>query len=239
MSAPVKATAGALDEACDPDGASARSTSTAGGAGARRPRGPCRDCRRPLVEQGVSFGEIPFRLDPVPRLIGAAEWAAVERGLAQRARALAAFVADAYGDARDRRARGDARAGDRDRRPLRALDARGGDPARGLGRRARPGARRRRRAAGARGQHAHAVGHGLRGGRARRRGRAPARERPAGLRDPQRAFDLLGAALRGRGPRRRDDPSSCCSPTGRPTPPGTSTASSPGGSTSRSCSPAT
>ncbi len=39
-----------------------------------------------------------FRIDPVPRLIGGAEWQRLERGLVQRARALAAFASDVYGD---------------------------------------------------------------------------------------------------------------------------------------------
>ncbi len=50
----------------------------------------------------VAFGEnehtTPFRLDPVPRLIEADEWDLLARGLAQRVRALGAFLADAYGD---------------------------------------------------------------------------------------------------------------------------------------------
>src|SRR5947209_8920430 len=47
---------------------------------------------------GVTFGEgAPFVIDPVPRLITAAEWAELETGLAQRVRALDAFVADIYG----------------------------------------------------------------------------------------------------------------------------------------------
>lgn len=47
----------------------------------------------------VVFGDDePFRLDPVPRLIEAEEWDVVARGLEQRARALGAFLADAYGD---------------------------------------------------------------------------------------------------------------------------------------------
>jgi uncharacterized circularly permuted ATP-grasp superfamily protein len=52
-------------------------------------------------ERGVSFGgedgPEPFRLDPIPRLITASEWEQLERGLAQRVRALDRFVADAYG----------------------------------------------------------------------------------------------------------------------------------------------
>ncbi len=48
---------------------------------------------------GVVFGDDqPFRLDPVPRLIEAHEWDLLERGLAQRVRALGSFLADAYGD---------------------------------------------------------------------------------------------------------------------------------------------
>jgi uncharacterized circularly permuted ATP-grasp superfamily protein len=52
------------------------------------------------AERGVSFVlggvEDTFTLDPVPRLIAADEWSLLERGLAQRVRALDRFVADAY-----------------------------------------------------------------------------------------------------------------------------------------------
>jgi len=54
--------------------------------------------RSNVAAAGLQFGpnrEIP--VDPVPRLIEAAEWEALEPGLLQRARALNAFVADAYG----------------------------------------------------------------------------------------------------------------------------------------------
>ncbi|HET7508110.1 MAG TPA: circularly permuted type 2 ATP-grasp protein, partial [Solirubrobacterales bacterium] len=57
--------------------------------------------RSNVAAAGLSFGperEIP--VDPVPRLIEAAEWEALEPGLRQRARALNAFVADAYGPQR-------------------------------------------------------------------------------------------------------------------------------------------
>ncbi len=53
-----------------------------------------------LESEGVRFGEQAFPLDPVPRLILAAEWEPLAAGLGQRARALAAFIADAYGDRR-------------------------------------------------------------------------------------------------------------------------------------------
>ncbi|HEX3736130.1 MAG TPA: circularly permuted type 2 ATP-grasp protein [Solirubrobacterales bacterium] len=50
---------------------------------------------------GLSFGPgVPMVVDPVPRVIDAAEWEALEAGLLQRARALNAFLRDAYGDQR-------------------------------------------------------------------------------------------------------------------------------------------
>jgi len=48
----------------------------------------------------VSFGTSPFHVDPVPRIFERSEWDLVERGLAQRVRALRAFTADVYGDRR-------------------------------------------------------------------------------------------------------------------------------------------
>src|SRR5215213_2333899 len=57
-----------------------------------------------LAAMGMTFrsieGDERFRVDPVPRVIAAEEWARVERGLAQRVRALNAFVADVYGERR-------------------------------------------------------------------------------------------------------------------------------------------
>ena len=53
-------------------------------------------------KRGLMFGDgdevAPFRLDPVPRLITGPEWAELERGLAQRVRALDRYLADAYGE---------------------------------------------------------------------------------------------------------------------------------------------
>ena len=55
-------------------------------------------------DEGVVFhsaeGDEVFVIDPVPRVIAAAEWARVEAGLAQRVRALNAFVADVYSERR-------------------------------------------------------------------------------------------------------------------------------------------
>src|SRR3954451_4839738 len=54
---------------------------------------------RQMRSSGATFGDGEvFRLDPVPRLVTAAEWAELEAGLAQRVRALDAFVADVYGE---------------------------------------------------------------------------------------------------------------------------------------------
>jgi uncharacterized circularly permuted ATP-grasp superfamily protein len=59
-----------------------------------------------MQQQGITFtvygrGEgveriIPF--DPIPRLVDAAEWATIERGLQQRVRALNLFIGDVYHD---------------------------------------------------------------------------------------------------------------------------------------------
>lgn len=53
------------------------------------------------LAQGVTFDfageERPFPLDAVPRVIDQAEWQHVEAGVAQRVRALEAFLADVYG----------------------------------------------------------------------------------------------------------------------------------------------
>src|SRR4051794_32090377 len=52
-----------------------------------------------LAEHGVTFGadQSPFRVDPVPRLLTAAEWEPLAAGLCQRVRALDRFVCDVYG----------------------------------------------------------------------------------------------------------------------------------------------
>jgi uncharacterized circularly permuted ATP-grasp superfamily protein len=60
--------------------------------------------REQVANEGVGFhsadGEEAFLIDPVPRVIDAAEWEGIEAGLAQRVRALNRFVADVYGDRR-------------------------------------------------------------------------------------------------------------------------------------------
>ena len=49
-------------------------------------------------QRGVRYGEGRFRIDPVPRVLTAAEWHHLEAGIGQRVRALDAFVADLYGE---------------------------------------------------------------------------------------------------------------------------------------------
>jgi uncharacterized circularly permuted ATP-grasp superfamily protein len=52
-------------------------------------------------ERGAYFGDNDaFAVDPVPRVLSAAEWGELEAGLAQRVRALNAFLADVYGERR-------------------------------------------------------------------------------------------------------------------------------------------
>ncbi|WP_138442796.1 circularly permuted type 2 ATP-grasp protein [Sinomonas susongensis] len=56
---------------------------------------------RTFLDRGVTFDyageERPFPLDIVPRVISAPEWNVLERGVAQRVRALEAFLNDVYG----------------------------------------------------------------------------------------------------------------------------------------------
>ena len=92
------------DEALDPSGAPRQ----VGGAGLALlgpdPGAVAASVLHVLAERGVGFrsagGDAAFRFCPVPRIIGAADWAALEAGLAQRVRALNAFVADTYGPRR-------------------------------------------------------------------------------------------------------------------------------------------
>jgi uncharacterized circularly permuted ATP-grasp superfamily protein len=57
---------------------------------------------RAFIDQGITFSlsgqERPFPLDLVPRVISAAEWARLERGIIQRVKALELYLHDIYGD---------------------------------------------------------------------------------------------------------------------------------------------
>src|SRR4029077_983674 len=75
-----------------------------------RPEAPYAAGRRRdaiFMQQGITFDaagpdadgpvrDRPFPLDLVPRIIPAAEWTSLKRGLAQRIRALNAFIDDVY-----------------------------------------------------------------------------------------------------------------------------------------------
>jgi uncharacterized circularly permuted ATP-grasp superfamily protein len=50
-----------------------------------------------MEDAQATFGSEPMVVCPVPRLIESSEWAVLSAGVAQRVRALSAFVADAYG----------------------------------------------------------------------------------------------------------------------------------------------
>src|SRR5215218_1937380 len=60
--------------------------------------------REEIDGRGIRFesvdGDARWHVDPVPRVIAAADWERLAAGLAQRVRALNAFVADVYGERR-------------------------------------------------------------------------------------------------------------------------------------------
>jgi uncharacterized circularly permuted ATP-grasp superfamily protein len=91
-----------VDEAFDSDGAPRAHYAPLLEALAEQDLGALRQrVKRRVAASGLTFeaGE-PITVDPVPRLIEAAEWEALEPGLLQRARALNAFLLDAYGPQR-------------------------------------------------------------------------------------------------------------------------------------------
>lgn len=57
---------------------------------------------RAFINQGITFSlsgqERPFPLDLVPRVISAADWSRLERGITQRVKALEKYLDDIYGD---------------------------------------------------------------------------------------------------------------------------------------------
>ncbi|MCH9736866.1 MAG: circularly permuted type 2 ATP-grasp protein [Actinomycetia bacterium] len=57
---------------------------------------------RAFIDQGITFSlsgqERPFPLDLVPRVISAAEWTRLERGIRQRVKALEMYLDDIYGE---------------------------------------------------------------------------------------------------------------------------------------------
>jgi uncharacterized circularly permuted ATP-grasp superfamily protein len=109
MSAPQLAgypvTEGVFDEAFAPDGeprphARPALEVIASSDAAELPDRIGRSLRRAGVRFSSVEGDPQFYVDPVPRVISAADWEPVKRGLAQRVRALNAFVADVYDEQR-------------------------------------------------------------------------------------------------------------------------------------------
>ena len=91
----------ACDEDRDADGALRPGYAEAFSALAGRDLGElCHSVADHLRRGEVSFGSEPFVVDPLPRLIPAAEWDPLAAGLAQRARALNCFLRDAYAERR-------------------------------------------------------------------------------------------------------------------------------------------
>lgn len=100
--APAHHAPGAWDEALADDGTPRPSHAAALEALARTGLTAAADgVRERIAELGPHFGgeddAVPFHVDPVPRVVGPDEWQALSAGLAQRARALDAWVADAHG----------------------------------------------------------------------------------------------------------------------------------------------
>jgi uncharacterized circularly permuted ATP-grasp superfamily protein len=94
--------AGHFDEAFALDGTARRPYAEVLGALARHDLVVLRErVQSDAAALGLSFGpDMPIAVDPVPRLIEAAEWEKLEAGLLQRTSALNAFLADAYGGQR-------------------------------------------------------------------------------------------------------------------------------------------
>jgi uncharacterized circularly permuted ATP-grasp superfamily protein len=94
--------AGHYDEAFAPTGTARSPYATVIDALAQHDLVELRERVRSNIDEiGLSFGPgNPMVVDPVPRVIAAAEWARLEAGLLQRARALNAFLLDAYGNQR-------------------------------------------------------------------------------------------------------------------------------------------
>ncbi|TXR57132.1 circularly permuted type 2 ATP-grasp protein [Quadrisphaera setariae] len=104
----ASAASGAWDEMFTADGsvreASAPVHAALASTAVRDLRGRADALATSYTDKGITFAvggeERPFPLDVVPRVVSAQEWAVVEAGVAQRVRALEAFLADAYGPMR-------------------------------------------------------------------------------------------------------------------------------------------
>lgn len=98
----------AFDEMIDPEGAVRPSYqsvhATLKGSTAAELKVIAESMASNYTQAGVTFDvggvERPFPLDLVPRVLAADEWETIETGVAQRVKALEAFLADVYSDAR-------------------------------------------------------------------------------------------------------------------------------------------
>ncbi len=93
---------GVFDEAIAPDGtprphARAALDAVLNAGPAAVAAGVSDELARAGVVFNVGDGQQPYYVDPVPRVITAEDWGHVKRGLAQRIRALNAFLGDVYG----------------------------------------------------------------------------------------------------------------------------------------------
>jgi uncharacterized circularly permuted ATP-grasp superfamily protein len=91
-----------LDEALGPDGGDRpHAAATLRAVRAYGPGALAADVARAATDLGLEHGPAgeahAFTIDPVPRVLEHAEWAAIAAGVDQRLRALEAFVADAHG----------------------------------------------------------------------------------------------------------------------------------------------
>jgi uncharacterized circularly permuted ATP-grasp superfamily protein len=101
-------TGDAFDEMMDPEGSVRPSYQAVYSALSRSTSDDLRMIAESLAnnytQAGVTFDvggvERPFPLDLVPRVIASPEWEIIEAGVAQRVKALEAFLADIYSDAR-------------------------------------------------------------------------------------------------------------------------------------------
>ncbi len=91
-----------FDEAFTPSGEPRSAYGTVIDALGTRDLGALRErTQREAAARGIEFEPgRPIAVDPVPRVIAASEWRLLEAGALQRARALNAFLVDAYGEGR-------------------------------------------------------------------------------------------------------------------------------------------
>lgn len=92
-----------LDSAADPRNSYRELYRVLGAMGTDQLRERTKTLEGSYLNRGVTFDfagqEAPFPLDPLPRIIEASEWEGIEAGVAQRVKAMEAFLADVYSGA--------------------------------------------------------------------------------------------------------------------------------------------